>query len=319
MNPLQELYDGCNRGSNAAKYLELPAFPRLIDVELTSSCNFRCLMCPTGNLSLGRKAEFLPAPLWQSIIEQCEPHGTALRFIGWGEPMMHPAVVQVIYAASMAGLLTHINTNGSLLNRHLAMRLVIAGLSSIKFSFQGVNERTYEEMRRKDFFDGMLKAIGMMCDSRGEARLPYIAASTSVTYESPEMIAQFRERLEPLVDHLGIGTTTFDYMDLNAVRLKPDELALLTKLKELSTDAKAHPSPCPEVFDKLSIHADGSVVLCCNDFSGAVELGNIAKTPIVELWRHPRIEAYRERLAKDSYDAPLCRDCYDYMELTEGE
>ncbi|MHC4065053.1 MAG: SPASM domain-containing protein, partial [Planctomycetota bacterium] len=91
------------------------------------------------------------------------------------------------------------------------------------------------------------------------------------------------------------------------------------RLKGLSTDAKVHPKPCPEVFDKLSIHADGSVVLCCNDYNGTVELGNVADTPIIEMWQHPKIEAYRKRLAENNYEAPLCRDCYDYLGLTEGE
>ena len=53
--------------------------------------------------------------------------------------------------------------------------------------------------------------------------------------------------------------------------------------------------------------------MCCNDFDGVMELGNVNETPIAELWRHPKIEAYRERLARQDYDAPLCRDCFDYM------
>ena len=86
----------------------------------------------------------------------------------------------------------------------------------------------------------------------------------------------------------------------------------------LSTDPKLHPRPCPEVFNKLSIHANGDVVLCCNDFNGVVKLGNVGETPLRDLWRHPKIEAYRERLAQDNYKARLCRDCYDYQALTEG-
>lgn len=319
MNPFQSRYDNCNTGTNAAKHNHLPEFPTHVDVELTSSCNFRCLMCPTGNLSLQRKPEFLSPALWKSIIDQCSLHDTGLRFIGWGEPTLHPALTQIIDTAHRAGLLTHINTNGSKLNRHMAHQLVRAGLSSIKFSFQGVDKESYAEMRSTDFFAGMIEAIKTMRAARGGSRTPYIAASTSVTYESTKQIERFRKLLEPLVDHLGIGHTTFDYMDFKAVRLKPDQLKLLERLKGMSTDKKHHPRPCPEVFDKLSIHADGSVVLCCNDYNGVVELGNVADTPIKEMWRHPKIEAYRKRLANNDYQAPLCTDCYDYMSLTKGE
>ncbi len=51
MNPFRPLYDLCNSPKG-----ELIDFPRMIDVELTSSCNYRCLMCPTGNRSLARQA-----------------------------------------------------------------------------------------------------------------------------------------------------------------------------------------------------------------------------------------------------------------------
>jgi len=314
MNPFQDRYDACNGGTNASKYAELPDFPCIIDVELTSSCNFRCLMCPTGNRSLKRPAVLMTDKTLLAIIDQCVEHDTALRFIGWGEPTLHPVLVPALRQAR--GLLTHINTNGSKITPEFAFDLVEAGLSSIKFSFQGVDAESYEEMRQIRFFEGMLKAIKVMRSARGDRALPYIAASTSITYETPKMVEDFRARLGPLVDRLSIGHTTFDFMDMSAVRLRPGQRAMLERLKGLSSDAKQHPSPCPEVFQKLSIQADGSVVLCCNDFDGTVNLGNVNAIPLSDLWRHPKIEAYRKRLVRDDYDAPLCRDCYDYMDLT---
>jgi len=319
VNPFQHLYDACNTGDPAEKLANLPDFPRLIDVELTSSCNFKCLMCPTGNKSLKRKATFMKSKVWNRIIGQCLQQDTAIRLIGWGEPLLHPQVIYFIKDAAHAGLLVHVNTNASHINLGTAAPLVQAGLASIKFSFQGVDKKSYAEMRQIDFFDGMLDAIKIMRRARGSARLPYMAASTSITYETEEQVEEFRDKLAPLVDHLGIGRTIFDFMDLSAVRLKPDQIALLTRLKELCTDEKKHPDPCPEVFDKLSIHADGSVVVCCNDYDGVTDLGNVLDRPIAEIWHHPQMEGYRERLARKEYTGPLCSVCYDYAGLTNGD
>ena len=313
MNPFRPLYDACNTGDPAEKWASLADFPRMIDIELTSACNFRCLMCPTGNLSLQRKPVFMGWELHASIAVQCANAGTAIRYIGWGEPLLHPDAPKMIAQAAECGLLTHLNTNGSLVDYPMADRLVAAGLDSIKFSFQGVDRESYREMRAVDFFDGLVQAIWNVHEVRDAKRRPWIAASTSVTDEGPGRIEMFRDRVAPLVDELTIGTTIFDYMDLSAVRLRPADKARLAKLKAREITEKRHPVPCPEVYDKLSIHADGSVVVCCNDFDGIMELGNVNDTPIVELWRHPKIEAYRERLARKDYDAPLCKDCFDYM------
>ena len=318
INPFQPLYQKCNVGDPAEKYRNLPKFPILIDVELTNSCNYRCLMCPTGNLSQSRGAGFMEEETHHRLVAQCAEHGTALRYISWGEPTLHPKIVDFVCEASSAGLLTHINSNGSKITPSLAEQLVGAGLSSIKLSFQGVDKATYLEMRRTDFFDGVLAAIKMMRTARGDKPLPFIAASTSTTHETQEMIEGFRTLLEPLVDHLSIGKTIFSFMDMNAVRLKKYEKDILLRLREFEAKDLVHPSPCPEVYTKLSVHFDGSTVLCCNDFNGTVDLGNINDTPISIIWRHPKIEEYRERLARNDYNAPLCSDCWDYQSLTGG-
>lgn len=299
------------------KYNDLPDFPRIIDLEVTSSCNFRCLMCPTGNFSLKRPAEFMDTQTFSKIVMQCMFHGTALRFIGWGEPTLHPQLVNFISTANRNGLITHLNTNGSKITDEYAAKLCEAGLTSVKFSFQGVDKRSYEQMRRTDFFDGMIQAIKIMRGQR-KGGVPFISASTTTTWESQYEIRGFRRMMEPLVDQLTIGRTIFDFMDLNAVRLRPGEKAALERLKDLESVEKRHPNPCPEVFNKLSIHCDGSVRVCCNDYNGETFLGNVNDTTIKEMWRHPEMEAYRKRLADKNYDAPLCKDCFDYHDLTKG-
>src|SRR3990167_6753998 len=213
MNPFAPLYEKQNTGTAEDKHANLPGFPRLIDVELTNACNFRCLMCPTGNHSMQRTTGFMDERVMYDIIAQCALHDTAIRFVRWGEPTLHTQLVSFIRAATEVGLLTHVNTNGSKMTWDLACDLVDAGLSSIKFSFQGVDEKSYSEMRNTDFFEGMLEAIRTMREARGEQSLPFIAASTSTTYETPGQIESFRLMMETLVDHMSIGHTVFDYMD----------------------------------------------------------------------------------------------------------
>lgn len=316
LNPFDPLYKQCNSGTSADKYANLAPFPKIIDVELTSACNFRCKMCPTGNLSLTRPAGFMEANTFSTIVEQCQDHGTALRLIGWGEPLLHSRCVEMIEEASFCGLLTHINTNGSKLDQQTAKALINAELSSLKFSFQGVDRKSYEEMRGTDYFDGLLETARLVKELRGTRPSPYLHISTSITYEAPEIVAAFRERAALLADSVTIGHTTFDYMDWKAARLRPHEKELLERLAGLQTVEKRHPTPCPEIYDKLSIHFDGTVRVCCNDYDGVTNLGNVNETPLAEIWRHKQIEDYRKSVAKGEYTGPLCTNCFDYMGLT---
>ena len=314
MNPFAPLYRHCNTGTNEAKRDFLPEFPRLIDVEVTNACNFRCLMCPTGNHAMTRASGFMEARTMHALVEQCPPY-TGIRFIGWGEPTLHPMFADYIGYAGGAKLLTHVNTNGS--NPDAIEDAITGGLDSLKFSFQGVDRASYAEMRNTDYFDGLLLAVHSADDVRqtfGELR-PFIHVSTTTTYETPEQIEAFRAMFEPIADMVTVGKTIFSHMDMNAVRLRPDEMARLERLRVFEPEL-SHPVPCPEVNDKLTVQWDGSVRVCCNDFDGQTNLGNVNDTPLHEIWRHKVIEDYRGRLAQGEYSGPLCGQCWDYQGLS---
>jgi MoaA/NifB/PqqE/SkfB family radical SAM enzyme len=311
MNPLQYLYDRCNRTDSQVKYNDLPDFPTHVDVELTSTCNFRCLMCPTGNRSLTRDAEFMTWEVFDRIVTQCEKHDTHVRLIGWGEPLSHPQIHRFIRRATEAGLMVHLNTNGSLVDDRMSTMLINGHLTSIKFSLQGVSAAGFQEMRQTEFYDDLHKVVRKFHIKRGKSPYPYMQVSTSVTNEGPEEIDAFRVQWEPFCDHLTVGTTIFDFMDLSKVRLPAKQVEMLIGLAALETTEKKHPS-CPEVFDKLSIRADGGISLCCNDYNGTQHLGDYRG--LKDAWNSQPIRIYREMLKDDRHDEmDLCKDCYDYM------
>ena len=308
MNPFKDLYAAGNRGVE-----ELPDFPLMMDLEVTNACNFRCLMCPTGNLSMTRPTSFMSDAVWKKIVRQAKRNKTALRFIGWGEPTLHRRLVRWVGEASSYGLLTHLNTNGSKLTPDA---LVAAGLKSVKFSFQGDDRESYAEMRGKDFFTGLIAAVRGMHKARGGRPTPYISASTTVLQGTMERTLGFQAQLEPFADEVGVGRTIWDFMDLDKARLRPDRLVELRRLSNEDKTVRRHPDPCPEVWTKLSISHTGDVRVCCNDYNGSTFLGNVMDKPLAEIWRDATIEYYRERLSAGCYDQPLCRHCWDYMELS---
>ena len=317
MNPLSHLYEQFNVGDPAEKHANLPAGPLMIDLEPVGVCNLRCVMCPTGLQALGRPGSFMDIETHRSILNKTAPYKSAMRYIGWGEPTLHPHLIKFLKEANSAGRLTHLNTNALKMTSRFAEQLVDSGLDSIKFSFQGTDRTTYQAMRGADFFEGMIEAINMVWLARGAGTRPFIAASTSTTDETPEQIEAFRQRVEPLVDELGIGHTIFEFIDMKAVPAK--QRGRLEAAAKRQTVVKKHPDPCPEVYGKLTIHWDGAVRVCCNDFSGKTLLGNIATDSLPKIWRHPAMEAYRERLDKKDYNAPLCETCFEYMPLHKKE
>lgn len=314
-NPFEEIYAACNAGDSRKKLRNLPPFPRLFDIEATNSCNFRCLMCPTGNHSMKRQTGFMSDETYERIIAEIRHTRTPLRFIQWGEPLLHPRIVDFLSLAHENGILTHLNTNGSKLTDELIGRLIGSGLDSIKFSFQGVDPKSYAEMRSTDFFEELMNRVRRFWEIRGDAARPYIHVSTTVTYESPETVAQFKARVGDFVDYVSVGRTMLDQIDLNAVRLRPPEVDRLRWLKEQESVVKVHPE-CPEVFDKMSINWDGTVAACCADADEKMVVGSVMSSSLRDLWQGEAMNRYRRLLADMQHDElDLCRNCWDYQSL----
>lgn len=297
------------------KFKELPPFPRLIDIEATNACNFSCLMCPTGNRSMTRKTGMMEPAVFDKILDECAQWNCALRWVQWGENVMHPDLLDHISAAHERGVLTHLNTNGSKLDAEAVERLISTGLDSIKFSFQGVDQNSYAEMRNKDFFEELMAVIEQFQKIRGDREAPYIHISTSITYEGPELVAAFEKRARQIADYVSVGRTVFDNLNLDGVRMKPEEVARLQRLKEQESVVKVHPE-CPKVFDKMSIFWDGAVSACCGDADKVMLIGSVSDNTLKDIWHSNRMNEYRTILADMRHnELDLCRNCYDYQDL----
>ena len=316
-NPFQDIYDICNNGNPKYKLEHLPSFPRYIDIEVTNNCNFKCLMCPTGTDMSVRKRGYMEETTFNRILEQIKPHKTPVRIIGWGEPFLHKQLLGFCRSLHDNGIKVHLNTNGKLLTDAIMDELLNIPIDSIKFSFQGVDVRSYKEMRSIDYFDQLLAKVKMLYDKRGDRPLPFIHVSTSITYETKEQITSFYDFVSSRVDLVTIGKTVFDKIDLEKVNLSKGKKDLLATLIEQETTIKVHPE-CPEVFDKLSVNWDGRITACCADFDDVMLIGDITQGTLLEAWNSDTMNGYRKILSEGGHDQlTLCRTCYDYIGITE--
>lgn len=67
---------------------------------------------------------------------------------------------------------------------------------------------------------------------------------------------------------------------------------------------------CCRPFYQLCVTYEGKVVICCNDYFGQVEVGDIRTKPIKELWEDEAFVCYRKELKQGNRaNLELCRTC----------
>jgi MoaA/NifB/PqqE/SkfB family radical SAM enzyme len=117
--------------------------PFVVELDPTSMCNLACPDCISG--SLLNKDEIPSERLLNLTSEMIDAGVKAVILIGGGEPMMHPAIGEVMRRLGEADVRIGITTNGLYLRKHLD---VTADYSSwVRVSMDAGTDATFNRIR----------------------------------------------------------------------------------------------------------------------------------------------------------------------------
>lgn len=276
----------------------LPARPISLDFEVVDACNLRCKYCYRSadisskmgiKINTGRK---LPVDDYRRILKQGEEWGLMAVNLGLsGEPLIREDIADLIEIAYEAGVLDiRLITNGTLLKREIADKLLDSHLSFLSVSIDAGSAETYRKLKGRNYYERVLEALKYLNHRRGELGkdLPVIRASY---YLSPDGLGErqmFVDRVRNYVDAIDFQA----FVDLHHVKEN--------KVK----------SRCLMPFQRLAIFANGDVAPCCTFFSKKLVVGNINDMTIEEIWHSEAIEDARSGLIHGE-PLPICRECID--------
>ena len=116
-------------------------------IEPTNFCNLDCVTCMRNvwNETPGS----MSAPVFERIlagVRAFQPTPSVF-FGGFGEPLTHPHICEMVEQARQAGAVVELITNGILLSEAMACRLIEAGLNRIWVSLDGATPESYADVR----------------------------------------------------------------------------------------------------------------------------------------------------------------------------
>ena len=131
---------------------ELVLRPRLPDVrklyiEATTGCNLQCRTC-IRNVWSDPQAK-MSADTFRRLADSLDglPNLTRVIFTGFGEPLTHPNILEMIEAVRKRNLAVTVGSNGLLLKPDMARELVRLGVDRLVVSVDGVKPETYADVR----------------------------------------------------------------------------------------------------------------------------------------------------------------------------
>ncbi|RAI58430.1 pyrroloquinoline quinone biosynthesis protein PqqE [Roseicella frigidaeris] len=112
-----------------------PAAPLALLAELTHRCPLRCPYC-SNPTALTRPGEELDTAIWARVFQEAAALGCLQVHLSGGEPTARRDILDLVRAASEAGLYTNLITSGVLTGGAKLQALAEAGLDHVQLSVQ---------------------------------------------------------------------------------------------------------------------------------------------------------------------------------------
>ena len=120
--------------------------PRLIFWEVTKGCNLRCIHCRAtatelaspNDLSTGRALNII-----SQIADFCSP----ILVLSGGEPLYRPDIYQLARFATEKDIRVALATNGTLVTKEVAKKIVDSGVRRVSISLDGADATTHDTFR----------------------------------------------------------------------------------------------------------------------------------------------------------------------------
>ncbi len=103
-------------------------------------------------------------------ISEAFPYTRYIHLQGWGEPMIHEKIFEMIEIGKEKGCRVGFTTNGMLLNEDNCKRLIELDLDLLGVSVDGATKETYERIRKGASFDRLMGNIETLVELRDSSK-----------------------------------------------------------------------------------------------------------------------------------------------------
>lgn len=134
-------------------------YPKIMELDPTSSCMFSCPDCINSNL-VNKKNSFSNKELKRIINEFSSIGGKGIIFIGGGEPLAHPYFGEALKLCAEKNIRVGITTNGFLIDRYVDE--IAKNSDWIRVSMDAGTETTFLKVRPNKFPNSFEKILNNM-------------------------------------------------------------------------------------------------------------------------------------------------------------
>ena len=279
-------------------FRKLELSPLCIDLELASVCDLACPHCYRQTMATPDK--IMNKKLAFKLIDQAaELKVPSMKFNWRGEPLLNPAIFEIINYAKSSGVLeTIINTNATELDEEASKKIIKSGLDLMIYSFDGGTKSSYEKMRpgrfKENTFNKVINNIRKFSEIKNnlKAKFPRTKIQMVLTKDTRNEQKEFFHLFKDIVYDVSVKQYSERGGKLKDIdeKLKIDVMEKL-KNKQIENAEVLFDNdntifisqkrlPCEQPFQRLQITYDGKVSMCCYDWGSSHSVGYVDELAI---------------------------------------
>ena len=277
-----------------------------IYIEITNICNLSCDFCPKTS----RKYKFMNRQEFDYIINEIKEYTDHVYFHLMGEPLLNKNIEDFLDECYKNGVMVNLTTNGTLLNKNLEKLINAKALRQVNISLHSfeANESNIE----------LYEYINSVTDFINEARKKsdIICAIRLWNMDSEELKGANQLNLDILSlleKNLNLDFSLAEKLqETHKIKLK-DKVYLNMAEKfnwpDISINSISEEVFCHGLRNQVGILVDGTVVPCCLDSEGTIELGNIFKESFASILEGERAANIYNGFSRRVAVEDLCKRC----------
>ena len=264
-------------------------------IEISNICNLSCSFSSVSN----RPKRSMSVGEFEKVLKKLDPYTDYVYLHIKGEPLLHPKLEKILDVCRKYKKQVNITTNGVLLKEKAKILLDSGVVRQINISLHSEN---HKEKYLKDIFE----AVELLSSHMHIVYRLWTLNDFSFDAKSTRTVNKIMEYY-----HLSIGTVEKIYTDMN---IEIDKNIYINKANQfIWPDVENHycesKGYCHALKDHIGILSDGTVVPCCLDGEGIINLGNILTMNIDRIFENPKIEAMRKGFENRQVAEELCKHC----------
>jgi len=282
-----------------------------IYIEISNVCNLQCTFCP----EVERGKKFMEAELFRKVATQASYLTDVVCFHLMGEPLLHPKFSDYLDICGALGLRLEVTTNGVLLDEKRTEALLKPMVAQVNFSLQSFGDN-FPERDNAHYLQNIFFFTQRALTARPDLYVYYRLwneGAAGAPAANNQMFEKIREGLQVDFPPEAVHRQ-------KAVHLKGRvymHLDVRFEWPHPSRPVRGTKGFCYGMSSQMGILADGTVVPCCLDKEGVINLGNCGSKRLDHLLSTPRAKAIREGFKNGILVEDLCQRC-TYIERFDG-